>query len=108
MRSPSDNEIRSLIRSRIADYTVDVAEERRKLVELWRKAHPEAAAEHVSGVHRPLILLDKRAPSDEAPDEEWANDVYSVTLRRRPDKDVRHARGYDPTGHQQPGRDGAS
>jgi hypothetical protein len=77
----------ALIRSRLADYTVDVGAERAKLVEAWRQHHPEAAAEPPSAKPRPLMLTSTRGPSEppETPDETWANDVYSVTLRRKPD-----------------------
>ena len=77
-----------LIRSRLADYTVDVSAERAKLVEAWRKHHPEAAEEPPSVGRRPLILIGERGPSGhrDLPDEEWANDIYSVTLRRKPDR----------------------
>ena len=77
-----------LIRSRLADYTVDVSAERAKLVEAWRKHHPEAAKELPSAGHRPLMLISSRADSEppDFPDETWANDIFSVTLRRRPDR----------------------
>lgn len=77
-----------IIRGRIADYAgKDVITARTKLVELWRAAHPEAAKE-ASVALLPLMLFNKRDPSDhpDDPDEQWNNDVYMVNLRRRPDR----------------------
>lgn len=78
----------SEIMKRQQDYTIDdLNRERTKLVALWQAAHPEAVNEPPS-VHRPLILLSSKNPSepDEYPDETWVNDLYSVTLRRKPDR----------------------
>jgi hypothetical protein len=86
MNSPNRNV--ALIRERIEDYRRhDYVAERDKLVALWRAAHPEAANEPPSVVPRPLIMTSKRVAGDhpDEPDEYWANDIYSVTLRRKPD-----------------------
>ena len=75
------------IRQRIGDYSAkDLVEEREKLTALWRAAHPEAAKETSAHLH-PLIRTSARQSGEhkDQPDEWWANDVYSVTLRRRPD-----------------------
>jgi hypothetical protein len=77
-----------LIRERILDHQrVDVKEQRDKLIALWREAHPECANQPPSEAHHPLILTSQRARGDrpDEPDEYWSNDIYSVTLRRRPD-----------------------
>jgi hypothetical protein len=78
--------LRRLIQSRLADYTIDVAAEREKLVAAWRQHHPDAAKEASVALH-PLDLISVKQPNESAdePDEYWANDVYHVTLRRRPD-----------------------
>jgi len=68
---------------RRADYAVhDINEERRKLVELWRAAHPDAAAEPPSARHRPLDQMDRGVVDDTNKPERWANDIYMVTVRR--------------------------
>jgi hypothetical protein len=88
INSKDDEQLRSIIRSRLLDYTVaDVTAERAKLVAEWRKHHPEAAQE-TSPAHRPLDLKSQKqsgAPAD-APDEVWNNDVYSVNVRFKPDR----------------------
>ena len=87
MVSDSDNrEFRKLIQSRIADYDTDFTAEREKLVALWREHHPDAAKEESVALH-PLDRLSVRKPGDppDFADEIWENDVYQVTLRRKPD-----------------------
>jgi hypothetical protein len=78
------------IRRRVSDYESagDAIAQRQKLVDLWRAAHPECAAQPPSAGHRPLIQTSVRQPGDpkKDPDEYWASDIYSVTLRRRPDE----------------------
>ena len=72
------------IQRRKADYSSrDMLEERRKLIEAWRAAHPEAAAEPASGQHRTLdqFVRGKQPDNQEHP-EIWENDVYQVTVRR--------------------------
>lgn len=79
--------VRSVIRSRLSDYDAqDVVAERAKLVAKWREAHPAAALEASVALH-PLVMRCRRAidKASNLPDEEWNNDVYNVTLRRRPD-----------------------
>lgn len=84
-------------RSRTADYSLhDVIEERRKLIEMWRAAHPEAAAEPASGIHRTLDLVepgDRKGGNQQKNPEIWASDVYHVTVRRWPDDPVFGTRG---------------
>jgi len=58
----------------------DVAEERRKLIEMWREAHPDAVAQPPS-VHRPLVKMDDGVVDDRNRPERWFNDVYQVTVR---------------------------
>jgi hypothetical protein len=79
---------RQLVLERLRDYaSLDQAELLRLLVAKWRELHPEAAQEQQPGL-RPLELLHRKDPeeSPENPDEEWINDTYTVTLRRREDK----------------------
>lgn len=78
-----------VVRQRMGDYSKhDIVSDRQKLVQLWRDAHPEAVNQPPSEAHRPLMLLSKKppgAPESDA-DEIWANDIYQVVLRRKPDK----------------------
>jgi hypothetical protein len=61
----------------------DVAGERQKLIDEWRAAHPDAAAEPPSAKHRPLDQIQAgRQPDNTNAPEIWANDVYQVTVRR--------------------------
>lgn len=86
--TPDERALLGEILKRQEDYTLhDFETERAKLVALWRNAHPEAASEKCIALH-PLILTSKKHPGepDHMPDEHWANDVYSVTLRRKPDQ----------------------
>lgn len=79
-----DQYLKETLRRRIADYnTADLAQQRERLVDLWKEAHPEAANEQ-SAYLKPLLLYDKRKPGDDPkePDEMWCNDVYNVTVRR--------------------------
>lgn len=70
------------IRSRLGDYALnDVVEERRKLIETWRAAHPAAAAEPASH-HHPLDQIEDGKPDDWEQPERWANDIYMVAVRR--------------------------
>jgi len=77
----------SIIQSRLRDYnTADIVAQRNELVRRWRAAHPEAANE-VSASFHPLICTfktepAKKDPPTKLPDEHWASDVYSVTVRR--------------------------
>ncbi len=83
----TEQERREEITRRIADYTLqDATAQKRRLVELWRLHHPEAAQETSTHL-KPLMIIHKRtAPQPKGPthfpDEEWANDTYHVTLRR--------------------------
>jgi hypothetical protein len=82
------------IKRRRLDYAAhEVAEERRKLIEEWRAAHPEAAAETPSSRHRPLDQINPGVPGDKEQPEIWANDIYQVTVRRWPDDPVFGTRG---------------
>jgi hypothetical protein len=75
------------IRKRTGDYeSGDLVRERNKLVALWQEAYPEAAREISAALH-PLMRVSVKQIGDgpHDPDEHWMNDVYSVTLRRRPD-----------------------
>lgn len=77
-----------VIASRLADYRrSDPSEDRARLIELWRKHHPEAAKEQSAVLH-PLMLIHRKEGDErtDLPDEIWANDVYNVTLRRREDR----------------------
>jgi len=76
----------ALLRDRLKDYQEGgLVELRDRLVAAWKKAHPAASGE-ASAAIGPLMRTEphvKRRPDD--PDEIWINDVYQVTLRRRPD-----------------------
>ena len=70
------------IRRRLGDYSArDVIEERRKLIELWREVHPEAANEPASETH-PLMQFEAGNIDDSEKPERWTNDIYVVTVRR--------------------------
>jgi hypothetical protein len=76
------------IHEHLQDYKrKDPRAEKDELIAMWRRHHPEAANE-VSSALRPLMLVDSRERNDspDAPDEQWTNDTYFVTLRRRPDR----------------------
>lgn len=74
------------IQRRLEDYhRTDFLKERNALIAAWRAAHPAAAAEPPSGKHRPLLCVESTEDGED-PQELWVNDVYSVTLRRRPDR----------------------
>src|SRR5207302_5426260 len=74
---------------RLMDYqNNNPTEEHRKLVEFWRKYHPEAAKE-TSSYLKPLIrhwhrTNPRTANPDQPkePDEAWFNDTYYVAVRR--------------------------
>jgi hypothetical protein len=71
------------IRKRTKDYTAaDVVAERNTLIELWRAAHPAAAAEPPSNKPRPLLRYDEGVADDRERPELWTNDIYNVTVRR--------------------------
>jgi hypothetical protein len=72
------------IRRRRNDYASrDVILERLKLVDAWRAAHPEAAAEPASGQYRELEQFEAgEQPDNPNRPEIWNNDVYQVTVRR--------------------------
>jgi len=71
------------IRRRQLDYSAhDMLVERQKLIAAWRAAHPEAAAEPVSGQHRTLDLFRPGKLDDQEHPEIWQSDVYQVTVRR--------------------------
>jgi hypothetical protein len=79
-----------VIASCLADYQRnDPSEGRARLIELWRKHHPEAAKEQSVWLH-PLMLIHRKEANEpaDAPDEVWSNDVYSVNLRRREEDHV--------------------
>jgi hypothetical protein len=82
------------ITKRQGDYDRNVVEAQKKLVETWRAAHPECAAEPASGKYRPLDQIAKGNPKDwwEYP-EQWTNDIYFVSVRRWPDDPVFGSRG---------------
>lgn len=94
-KDETQNALAAEIKRRMRDYAAtDIAEERRKLVELWRSVHPEAASEPPSTKHRPLMLTDPgdRARVQDRP-ELWHNDIYQATVRRWPDDPVFGTRG---------------
>jgi hypothetical protein len=75
----------AVIRKRLEDYSRrDPSVERQKLIDLWRKHHPEACKETSSAL-KPLMMISQRVAGDHPsePDEYWANDTYHVTLRRK-------------------------
>lgn len=76
-----------IAKNRISDYLrADPRKNRDRLLELWKEAYPNAAAEQ-SEEFQPLILHSKRRADEDpsAPDEIWMSPKYNVTLRRRPD-----------------------
>lgn len=79
---------REILLSRLRDYDRESTEKlREKLIECWKQEHPQAAAEQSSKLKplsRQYVEKNKRHPDD--PDEAWYNDVYYITLRRRPDQ----------------------
>lgn len=71
------------VRRRVKDYTLgDVERERDKLIEMWRAAHPEAAAEPPSEKPRPLIQYGAGVADEYEQPELWTNDICNVTVRR--------------------------
>jgi hypothetical protein len=73
----------SEIRKRLADYSQhDYEAERDKLVAVWRAAHPDCANEPPSLKHHTLDKLEEGVMDDTEQPERWANDIYSVTVRR--------------------------
>jgi len=82
-KEQNQNAIYAEIMRRRADYKAqDVVAERQKLIEEWRAAHPEAAAESASGQHRTLDLFKPGKMDDSESPEIWENDIYQVTVRR--------------------------
>jgi hypothetical protein len=87
-----NNELRE-IRRRLGDYSArDVVEERQKLIECWREAHPEAANELPSH-ERPLMQFEDGQIDDSEKPERWTNDIYVVTVRRWSEDKVFGTRG---------------
>lgn len=79
-----EHKLETLARLRREEYEQsDPSTERRKLAALWRQHYPDAAAEAPSYL-KPLVRVSTRDARDrpEDPDEQWANDVYFVTVRR--------------------------
>jgi len=78
---------RDLLIFRLRDYDRESTDKLRELlIERWKKEHPAAAAEQstrLKALAQHLDPKDKRTPDD--PDETWYNDLYYVSLRRRPD-----------------------
>jgi hypothetical protein len=72
------------IKRRQLDYDAhDMLEERRKLVALWKAAHPECANEPASRDHHPLDrVVEGNQPDNEKEPEIWESDIYQVTVRR--------------------------
>jgi hypothetical protein len=82
------------IKRRRLDYTShEILEERKKLIEDWRAAHPECAAEPPSAGHRTLMQIVEGARNDKERPEIWTSDVYQVTVRRWDDDPVFGTRG---------------
>lgn len=79
---------RHILKARLHDYDrADIAVLRAKLNGRWRDQFPEAAKE-ISEVFEPLERdAEYTKQNDEAPDEQWFNNRYHVTVRRTvPDK----------------------
>src|SRR5215471_13379617 len=67
---------------RLKDYKLkDQKELFRELQAAWRELHPSAVSE-VSKLVAPLIKSGFTKSLPDEPDEEWYNDIYSVTVRR--------------------------
>lgn len=92
----SFNQERALheIRKRLSDYSqADYEAERDKLVAAWRAAHPDCANEPPSRKHHPLDKLEEGAVDKVDRPERWANDIYSVLVRRWTEDKVFGSRG---------------
>lgn len=77
------------IRRRLGDYSAkDIVEERRKLIECWREAHPEAANEPASHQHPLMQFEEGKQPDNAENPDRWSNDIYIVTVRRWSDDRV--------------------
>jgi hypothetical protein len=89
VRNPRAGEAqqRRVLMSRLRDYErEDTLKLRDMLIERWRAVHPQAAREQSAYLHPLARDENHRKEIPEDPDEGWYNDVYYVTLRRRPDK----------------------
>ena len=78
---------REILIARLRDYDRESTDKLRELlIARWKKEHPTAAAEQSTSL-KPLMkhlnAKDKQTPDDA--DETWYNDLYYVSLRRRPD-----------------------
>src|SRR5205809_1069733 len=81
-----DETERMEVLKRLQDYhansLANPEELRAELVQRWKNAHPEAAAESSQTFH-PLIKAEEyRKFTSSTPDEFWFNDIYQVTVRR--------------------------
>ena len=82
------------IRRRLGDYSAkDMQKERNKLVQAWREAHPEAAAQPPSERHHPLMQVEAGAVDDKDRPEVWHSDIYQVLVRRYSEDPVFGTRG---------------
>ena len=88
MKENDVNFLREVQRRRLDYSTHDYVEERRKLVESWRAAHPESANEPPSRVHHTLDQIEAGKRNSKNHPEIWANDIYQVTVRRWDDDPV--------------------
>jgi hypothetical protein len=100
--TPTDKmaEMLKTIRTRAGDYNLGrVQRERDELIALWKAAYPDAANERsealkpllMVGHHEPPEKQDPRKPRE--PDEQWANDLYIIMVRRWKDDLVFGTRG---------------
>lgn len=81
----NQNKLAELLRNRIKDYELqDPTKDRERLIAMWREHFPESAKEKSVALH-PLMQISSPKSRPEDPDEQWANDVYHVTLRRKKD-----------------------
>jgi hypothetical protein len=71
------------VRQRLAEYhNEDSDKQRARLIEAWKKHHPEAAAEQPSYMHPLISLAGWRQRKPDQPQEMWHNDIYAVSVRR--------------------------
>jgi hypothetical protein len=81
------------IKERLPHYEEGLLEkQRKKLVDAWRAAYPQAVSE-VSSYHPLIRMVDWVKLRVMDPDECWYSDIYHVTLRRHKKDPVFHSKG---------------
>jgi hypothetical protein len=83
--SPTETEKRMVeeITRRVGDYAANnIVEQRAKLIEAWREAHPECAKQAPSLKHHTLDKMNDGIVDNPERPEAWFNDIFQVTVRR--------------------------